>query len=131
MSWFTALKLNAEAVEEHEEDIRERVRELPDELRKQYFSQFKREMKDPDTYATLNWFFVAGLHHMYLGDYARGGTTLVAMAISIFLLFTSLMPLAIFIIAAILVVELMALFRSQTVVADHNNQLAEDILADL
>ena len=70
-------------------------------------------------------------HHMYLGDYARGGITLVAMALSIFLLFTVLMPLAIVVIAAILIVELMALFRSQTVVADHNNQLAEDILADL
>ena len=128
---FDALKLNAEQVKQHEEDIRLRVRELSDDQRKAYFAACKSAIKDPDTYAVLNWFFVAGLHHMYLEKYLRGGVTLVAMLVGIALLFSILAPLGILIILAILTVELMALFRSQTVVADYNNQVAERILTNL
>ena len=42
--------------------------ELTDEQRKEYYDRFRREVRDPDTYAVLNYFFLAGLHHMYLGN---------------------------------------------------------------
>lgn len=131
MALFDALRLNAEAVEQQEELIRQRVRELSDADRKAYFSRVKKELKDPDTYAVLNWFFLAGLHHMYLGEYVRGATNLVLMVVAVLLMFTALLPLGIVIVVAILVLELMALFRAQTVVANHNNQIAEAALADL
>lgn len=131
MALFNALRLNAEAVEQQEELIRQRVRELSDADRKAYFSRVKKELKDPDTYAVLNWFFLAGLHHMYLGEYVRGATNLVLMVVAVLLMFTALLPLGILIVVVILVLELMALFRAQTVVANHNNQIAEAALADL
>lgn len=128
---FEALKLNSEAVEEHEEDIRLRVRELSDDEKKYYFRVFKSEMKDPDTYAVLNWFFVAGLHHMYLGYWLRGAVNLTILIIGISFLLTPFMPLGVIMIVGLLVVEMMALFRSQTVVAHHNNLVAERILEEL
>ena len=129
MALVDALKLNAEVVTQHEEDLRLRVRELNDADRKTYFEQVKRELKDPDTYAVLNWFFLAGLHHMYLGAYVRGSINLSLMIVAVVLLFTPALLLGILIIGLILSLELMALFRSQVVVTHHNNLVAEDILA--
>jgi TM2 domain-containing membrane protein YozV len=126
-----ALKLNSEEVTEYEEELRLRARELADDDRQYYFRMFKSEMKDPDTYAVLNWFFVAGLHHMYLGDWLRGALNLAILIIGIALLFSALVPLGIAMIAGLLVVELMALFRSQTIVANHNNLVSERILDDI
>lgn len=131
MRLFPALGLNAEAVAAHEEDLRLRVRELPDATRQAYYAAFKREYKDPDTYAVLNWMFLAGLHHMYLGHYLRGAVNLVLMLGAIILLFSPLAALGVLIVLLILGVELMALFRAQTVVADHNNEVAEQILLRL
>ncbi len=127
---FEALSLNAEAVREHEESLRERVRGLPDEVRKAYFAEYKRQMKDPDTYAVLNWFFLAGLHHMYLGRYARGALNLIVLLIGVALFFTPVAPLGFACIVVILASELMALFRAETVVMHHNNMLAEDLLPE-
>ncbi|NKC01157.1 MAG: TM2 domain-containing protein [Pseudomonadales bacterium] len=126
-----ALKLNSEDVSDHEEELRLRARALADEDRLYYFKRFKSEMKDPDTYAVLNWFFAAGLHHMYLGDWLRGAINLGILIVGIALLFGALAALGIAMIAGLLVVELMALFRSQTVVANHNNLLSEAILDEI
>ena len=131
MALFEAIHLNAEEVDRQEEELRLRARELSDEARKLYFERFKKEMKDPDKYAVLNWFFLTGLHHMYLGDFVRGAINLALMVWAIIMLFTPFWPLGVVIVIAILALELMALFRSQTVVANHNNQVAEEILAAL
>ena len=125
---FEAIKLDAAEVSQHEEDLRLRVRDLSDDERKEYFQLLKAEMKDPDTYAVLNWFFIAGLHHMYLGYWLRGCRNLAILVIGIVLFLTPLMPIAVLMIAFLLALELMALFRSQTVVAHHNNMLGEAIL---
>ena len=61
-----------EAVQEEEERLRKLVRELPDDKRLQFFQQVETDLKDPDTYATLNFLFIAGLHHFYLGKWFRG-----------------------------------------------------------
>lgn len=126
---FDALKLEREAVAAQEEALRLRARALSDADRKAYFRAFRSEIKDPDTYAVLNWFFLAGLHHMYLGQWLRGGVNLSLMIIGIVLLFGALYFLGIAIIAGIFCIELMALFRSQTIVAHYNNLVAERILS--
>lgn len=128
---FEALKLSSAEVAEHEEEIRLRVRELADEDRKYYFQIFKSEMKDPDTYAVLNWFFIAGLHHMYLGHWLRGCLNLGILLAGLVMMATPFLPIGIAMITILLIVELMALFRSQTVVAHHNNMLGEQILAEI
>jgi TM2 domain-containing membrane protein YozV len=128
MALFEAIQLNAEEVDRQEEDLRLRARELPEEARKRYFKQFKKEMKDPDTFAVLNWFFLSGLHHMYLGDFVRGAINLALMVWVVIMLVTPFWPVGVVIAFVILALELMALFRAQTVVANHNNQVAEEIL---
>lgn len=128
---FEALHLDAGEVDAHEENIRLRVRELDDARRKTYYARFKTEMKDPDTYAVLNYFFLTGFHHMYLGEFVRGAANLIMLLFGIALLIAGSILLGILLIGFILAVELMALFRSQVVVANHNNLVSERILSDL
>ena len=123
--------LKQEEVDAEEEAIRLRVRELSDEKRKQYFHRFSKEVKDPDTYAGLNWLFVAGLHHFYLGRVGMGLLDLGVFASGVALLFTPLFILGIILILGITIVELWALFRAQVIAQDFNNQLALRILNEL
>jgi TM2 domain-containing membrane protein YozV len=123
--------LNQEEVDAQEEAIRLRVRELSDAKRKEYFHRFRKEVKDPDTYAGLNWLFVAGLHHFYLGRIGMGLLDLGIFASGVVLLFTPLFILGIILIAGITIVELWALFRAQVIAQDFNNQLALRILNEL
>ena len=127
---FEAIRLDHNAVEKEEEAIRRRARDLPDMLRLEYHERLKKELKDPDTYASLNYFFLTGIHHMYLNKYVRGILNLVVLLVGLVMLalFT---PLGVLIIGFILVIELMALFRSQVVVKDHNNKICRRILDEI
>lgn len=122
--------LDALEVEREENRLRDAVSALPNDLRKGYYERLKGRTKDPDTYATLNWFLVAGLHHFYLGKTARGVINLVVFAAGVFLFFI-LPPVGFVIIAAIFVVELWALFRSQIIVRDHNNRVSAATLREV
>lgn len=64
--------LDRDSVEAEEEQLREAAAALPDEQRRGFYREVKRELKDPDTYAVLNWFFLVGLHHFYLRRWGRG-----------------------------------------------------------
>ena len=127
---FEALRLNQEAVDREEEDLRLRARDLPDAARLTYHERLRRELKDPDTYASLNYFFLTGIHHMYLEKFGRGIVNLAVLIVGLLML-AVLPPLGILLIGFILVVELMALFRSQVVVKNHNNQICRRILDEL
>ncbi|MEL0112479.1 MAG: hypothetical protein VW835_12175 [Rickettsiales bacterium] len=122
--------LDPHEIEREENRLRDLVAALPAEARKRYYERLRGRTRDPDTYATLNWFLVAGLHHFHLGKTLRG-----AVNLSVFLfgalMFFILPPLGIALVAAILVVELWALFRSQAIVRDHNNRISEATLREL
>lgn len=120
--------MNLESVKEHEEALRKQVRELDDAQRKQFYHQFNQQMKDPDTYAVLNYLFLAGLHHFYLGKMGRGWTNLMVFAAGILLMVIGLGWIGLAVIALITVIELKALFQSETIVTDHNNRLMESLL---
>ncbi|MGF1834369.1 hypothetical protein [Photobacterium sanguinicancri] len=117
---------------QQEDALRVQIRQLTDVQRKQYYKLEAEQVKDPDTFAVLNWFFVAGLHHFYLGKFARGGVNL-----SLFLL--SILILVIYpnhwagysIFVGILVIELPQLLSSQNIVHHHNNQIMAKCLADV
>lgn len=129
MSPFEALTLREEAVKAEEEALRLAVSRLPDQKRAHYFRRFNREVKDPDTYAVLNWLLLAGLHHFYLGRYVRGLVNLAVMVSGLGLVLAGVnwgWPL----ILVILILELPALFRSQLIVLDHNNRLGKRLLAE-
>ena len=116
-----------EAIQEDEERIRQLVRALPDEKRLRFFKQAEQELKDPDTYAALNYLFVAGLHHFYLGKSVRGTINLGIFIAGAVMLFTGLASAGLLLIIAITVVELRDLFNSQSVVQDYNNEVMEKI----
>ncbi len=116
-----------EAIQEEEERIRKLVRELPDEKRLLFFQQAEKNLKDPDTYATLNFLFVAGLHHFYLGQWVRGSINLFIFLAGVVFLFSGQVAIGIVLLIAISMVELRALFAAQTVVQDYNNAVMERI----
>lgn len=121
--------LNQYEVDAEEERLRERVNALPDERRKAFYDEARRALKDPDTYAVLNWFFLAGLHHFYLGRWQRGMADL-ALLIAGIMLFVSGQPLlGLLPILTVVALELWALFRSQVIVQDWNNEVYRRLLA--
>ena len=120
-----------EAIQEDEESIRKLVRELPDEQRLRFFKQTEQRLKDPDTYATLNYLFIAGLHHFYLQKWVRGSINLSIFLWGVMLLFTGLAGLGVIVLIAITLVELKALFKSQQVIQEYNNAVMEAVYREI
>ncbi|HAW92932.1 MULTISPECIES: TM2 domain-containing protein [unclassified Arsukibacterium] len=120
--------LNQQQVDAEEERLRELVAALPDEQRKIFYQQLKPLLRDPDTYATLNWCFLAGLHHFYLGLWGRGLFNLLVCLVGVALLFTPLLLVGIALLLLISVAELWALFRAQIIIQHWNNQLIRRLL---
>ena len=118
-------------VEEKEEAIRKLVRELPDNSRRMFFKESDKKLKDPDTYAALNYIFIAGLHHFYLGKWQRGLLNIVVFWAGIICLFNGNTSIGVIIIAAITILELYELFKSEIIVKEHNNSVMEQIYHDV
>ncbi len=125
-----------------ERRIRELINCLPDEQRLAIYTEIEKQIKDPDTYAALNFLFIAGLHHFYLGKWRRGLINLaifwVGLAILIIDVFGIYVPmmdwsrlllslsswqLGLGLLVGISILELYELFRSQGIVQDYNNQV--------
>lgn len=117
--------LSKDAVEQREERIRQQISELPDEDRSRLYKEAEKKLKDPDTYATLNYFFIAGLHYFYLGKWGAGLLAIALFWTGIVLLFTDAMWLGIALIVGVTLVEFYELFKSQLIVQEHNNQVLE------
>lgn len=118
-------------VEEQTEQIRRQVRELSDEKRKLYYQLVDRRLKDPDTYATLNYIFIAGLHHFYIGKWQLGLLNIVAFGGGVALIIAGFVELGIAAIVGIAIFELYELFRSQIIIQAHNNQVSTITLAEV
>jgi len=120
-----------EAIQEDEERIRRLVRKLPDEQRLRFFKKTEQRLKDPDTYATLNYLFIAGLHHFYLHKWVRGSINLSIFLFGVMLLFTGLAVLGAIVLIAITLIELNALFKSQLVIQEYNNTVMEAVYREI
>lgn len=127
---FEAYSLRAESVHEAAESLRHKIDGLSSAERAEYYAQYTQAIKDPDTYAVLNWVFLAGLHHFYLQHYLRGLLNLSVMTIGIALCFV-LPVLGGALILLVTLVELPALFRSQLIVEAHNIDLGFDIYREI
>ena len=123
--------LKQDEVDAREEELRLIVRELPDEKRKAFYARAERDLKDPDTFAVLNYLFIAGLHHFYLGRWFRGIINLVVFGGSIYLMYLGQWQNGFIVFGTITVLELYALFRSQIIVKAYNNKLSKAILSSL
>ncbi|MEX1033188.1 MAG: TM2 domain-containing protein [Cellvibrionaceae bacterium] len=120
--------LNQQEVDAEEERLREMAGKLPDDKRKAFYREASRQLRDPDTYATLNWFFLVGLHHFYLGRWQRGLVDLGAFLLGLFLLFAQQYLLGSLLIGIVAIVELWALFHAQIIVQDWNNGIYQRLL---
>lgn len=123
--------LNQDHVNEQEELIRIEIQNLTDEDRKKLYSEVKTKIKDPDTYAALNWFFIIGIHHFYLGEWIKGIVDLMVFIIGVILIIFGYAKAGIILILVISIIELWALFRSQVIIQDWNNQVYKNILKKL
>jgi TM2 domain-containing membrane protein YozV len=123
---FEAYNLRGDTVYERAEVLRHKVEGLSSAQRAEYYAHYTKALKDPDTYAALNWLFLAGLHHFYLAHYLQGLLNLSVMIIGIALCFIAPL-LGSALILLITLIELPALFRSQLIVEAYNVQLGFDI----
>ena len=124
--------MTEEYLRQEEEKLRDQIGKLSNEQKKRYYALELAQVKDPDTYAVLNWAFLAGLHHFYLGKWQRGLLNLLLMLIGGLLYFSQLLPL--FgggLILLIFIVELPQLFNSQKIIHQYNNQLMKRLLNDI
>ena len=129
---FEGLNLKKDLVEYESQRLKERVRELNDDQRRHYFNLLEPALKDHDTYAVLNYLLLPGLHHFYLGKFFRGSLNLIILLTGTSLIFlTKYVFVGTLIIFFILIVELLALFRSQVIVMNHNNHLSKEILESI
>ena len=62
--------LDQHRVNAEEETLRQRVRDLPDAARARFYSEAGERLRDPDTYAVLNFSLICGIHQLYLRRYA-------------------------------------------------------------
>lgn len=112
--------------------LRERVNELSSEQRKSFYGRLNEELKDPDTYAVLNWLILAGLHNFYLKKIFRGFLNLLIFIAGVILLFNPVTLLfGVAFIIGILLFELPQLFFSQRIVKQYNNNAMRRILEDI
>jgi hypothetical protein len=124
--------MSAESLREEEERLREQIATLSSEQKKRYYALELVQVKDPDTYAVLNWAFLAGLHHFYLGKWQRGLVNLVLMLIGGSLYFFQLFPLCgAGLVLLVLIIELPQLFNSQKIIHQYNNQVMKRLLKQI
>lgn len=115
----------AKDVLDREEAIRTLVRQLPDDKRQQFFALAEQQLKDPDTYAVLNYLFIDGMHHFYLGNWQQGVINLIIFTLGLLMLLTGHVVIGVLLILAISILELPALFNAQAIVKKYNNALME------
>lgn len=115
-----------------ENQLREQVTALSVEQKKVYYAQELKQIKDPDTYAALNWVCLAGLHHFYLGKWQRGFFNLLVMLVGLILSISGIFTyVGMGLILFIFIIELPQLFNSENVIYQYNNQVMKHILQQL
>ena len=115
---------STEALIKESDELRRRVTQMPADARRAYYAEEAKLIKDPDTYAVLNYFFVFGLHHFYIGKFFTG---LICLILYIVGMVTFLVGGWI-IIVLLALFDLPQLFFSQRIVHKHNNQIARRLV---
>jgi len=124
------MSITTQQLRDEEEALRDDIRALNDEQRKEYYRLERQAIKDPDTYAVLNYFFLGGLHHFYLGKFARGLFNLVITVLGLIFLFV--LPLLGFaLIIFVFLIELPKLIRAQRIIHQYNNDLMRHTIAKI
>lgn len=117
-------------LEQKEESLRHAIGMLSDDQRQTFYKAQRKELKDPDTYAALNWLFIGGVHHLYLGKNWHFAIEIVLLVTSLLLWLTGY-PWALLMLVAMTLYELPQLFFSQKIVRQHNFRVSQRLLDTL
>ena len=109
-----------------EEKIRILAGQLPGDKRLLFWTEVQKKLKDPDTYAAMNFAFMFGLHHFYVGKWCRGLLAISLFVLGLITLFVVPM-VGVLLIACVICSAIPALFRSDTIVRQYNNELMEQM----
>ena len=109
-----------------EEKIRILAGELPGDKRLLFWTEVQKKLRDPDTYAAMNFAFMFGLHHFYVGKWIRGLLAITLFVLGLITLFVVPM-VGVLLIACVICSAIPALFRSDTIVRQYNNELMEQM----
>ena len=115
---------STEELRRESDELRRRVTQLGSEARRAYYADEAKLIKDPDTYAVLNYFFVFGLHHFYLGKFFTGLICLILYIIGMI----SFLVGGWIIILLLALFDLPQLFFSQRIVHRYNNKIARRLV---
>ncbi len=126
MAWFESI----ERIEMEEELLRAKAQTLPESQRKDFFKLQSKQLKDPDTYAALNWLFLGGIHHFYLRKYLLFAIELCILVVAIVLLALGFRS-ALLLVCALTLYELPHLFCAQRIVRQWNLQSSQAIYHQL
>lgn len=118
------------AIDAEEDHLRAVAARLSDQERAAFYREARRRLRDPDTYAVLNWFFMVGLHHFYLGRYGRGLLDIALVAAGIGFMMIGHVLIGVGAILVVFILELQALFRSQVIVQAWNNRVQRELLQE-
>lgn len=118
------------AIDAEEDRLRTAAAGLPDRERAAFYREARRRLRDPDTYAVLNWFFMVGLHHFYLGRHGRGLLDIGLVAAGIGFMVAGHVLLGLGLVLVVFILELQALFRSQVIVQSWNNRIQRQLLRE-
>ena len=118
--------MSLKELEQEEDRLRSEVTKLESEQRKYYYGIESKKIRDPDTYATLNYIIIGGLHHFYLGKHILGLLNLSLMIVGIW----EFKDEGWLLVLIVLIVELPQLFRSNTIVKKYNNRVMANALEE-
>lgn len=121
---------SAADIEREEDRLRRIAASLPEDQRRVFQRRWVDEVRDPDTYAVLNYLFITGLHHFYLGNWLRGLLNIAGFIAGVALIFLGHWAVGLGLIGVITAAELWALFTAQRIVARHNNQRMRELLGE-
>ena len=121
--------MNSESLRLEENQLREQIAQLSSEQKKHYYVLESKQVKDPDTYAALNWAFLAGLHHCYLGKWLWGLLDLSLMLFGVLLFFiTDNALIGLGVLFFVFIIELPQLLNSQNIIYQYNNQVMQRLI---
>ncbi|SIN81731.1 hypothetical protein [Salinivibrio sp. ES.052] len=115
-----------EALDAQEEALRKQVNGLTQSQKKRYFAEQTRQLKDPDTYAALNWAFLGGFHHLYLRKYRLFIVECTLLVIAVIGLVMS-QPYFALILVGLVLFELPQLFFAQKIARQYNYHVSRKI----
>ncbi|OOE73089.1 MULTISPECIES: hypothetical protein [Salinivibrio] len=115
-----------EALEAQETELKQQVNGLTQSQKKRFFAEQSRQLKDPDTYAALNWGFLGGIHHLYLRKYGLFVVECVLLVIAIIGLVLN-QPYFGLILAGLVLFELPQLFFAQKIARQYNYHVSREI----